>query len=195
MAAVLELTKRVAWDFYAQMCSDDTCRAAYAQQCMVVVVEVKDLQTLQKYVEGRKKIGFYFSPLLHAARDGAGGMPLSDATKQYIKDSLARCSSTDRRPTTVYVVVSIMEPPRQCTLALPDVDRMWADMQQPPTGVTLVPYLPGMGSEVQSLNHHICAACGKADSRKLCGKCMGVRYCSRECQLSHLKAHKRQCKP
>jgi hypothetical protein len=41
----------------------------------------------------------------------------------------------------------------------------------------------------------VCAACGKKDGApKLCSGCRLVRYCGRECQLAHRKAHKKLCK-
>ena len=40
-----------------------------------------------------------------------------------------------------------------------------------------------------------CAACGKGgDSLKSCGACKLVKYCSRECQISHRPMHKKECK-
>jgi len=41
----------------------------------------------------------------------------------------------------------------------------------------------------------ICAACGKeGDSLKACTACKMVKYCNRECQISHRKQHKKECK-
>ncbi|EFC42523.1 predicted protein [Naegleria gruberi] len=39
-----------------------------------------------------------------------------------------------------------------------------------------------------------CACCGKPNSKKKCGACQAVVYCSKECQASHWKVHKTQCK-
>ena len=41
-----------------------------------------------------------------------------------------------------------------------------------------------------------CAACGKegGDSLKACTACHMVKYCNRDCQISHRKQHKRACK-
>ena len=40
-----------------------------------------------------------------------------------------------------------------------------------------------------------CAACGKeGDSLKSCTACHMVKYCNRECQISHRKQHKKACK-
>eukprot|EP00956_Cyclotella_meneghiniana_P028060 scaffold64434_cov52-Cyclotella_meneghiniana.AAC.10 len=40
-----------------------------------------------------------------------------------------------------------------------------------------------------------CAACGKADiSLKACKSCMTVKYCGRECQISHWSRHKKACR-
>ena len=38
-----------------------------------------------------------------------------------------------------------------------------------------------------------CKICGKVDSRKKCGKCMKVVYCSRECQIKDWRKHKASC--
>ena len=38
-----------------------------------------------------------------------------------------------------------------------------------------------------------CKVCGKVDSRKKCGKCMNVVYCSRECQVKDWREHKTSC--
>mmetsp|Transcript_27370 Transcript_27370/g.44552 ORF Transcript_27370/g.44552 Transcript_27370/m.44552 type:complete len:1085 (-) Transcript_27370:89-3343(-) len=41
-----------------------------------------------------------------------------------------------------------------------------------------------------------CAGCGKSNvKRQQCSKCRGVSYCGRECQISHWKTHKVQCRP
>ena len=41
-----------------------------------------------------------------------------------------------------------------------------------------------------------CAACGKegGDSLKACTACHMVKYCNRDCQLSHRPQHKKECK-
>jgi len=40
-----------------------------------------------------------------------------------------------------------------------------------------------------------CAACGKAgDNLKACTACKSVKYCNRDCQISHRPQHKRACK-
>ena len=41
-----------------------------------------------------------------------------------------------------------------------------------------------------------CAACGKegGDSLKACTACFVVKYCNRDCQISHRKQHKKECK-
>ena len=45
-----------------------------------------------------------------------------------------------------------------------------------------------------------CAKCGKTEdtnsgvSLRKCGRCKGVKYCSRDCQASHWKEHKKTCK-
>ena len=41
-----------------------------------------------------------------------------------------------------------------------------------------------------------CAACGKegGDSLKACTACKMVKYCNRDCQISHRKQHKKECK-
>ena len=41
----------------------------------------------------------------------------------------------------------------------------------------------------------ICANCSKENAANICGGCRKVHYCSRDCQLSHFKQHKFQCKP
>jgi len=40
-----------------------------------------------------------------------------------------------------------------------------------------------------------CAACGKeGDDLKACTACHMVKYCNRDCQISHRKQHKKECK-
>lgn len=42
--------------------------------------------------------------------------------------------------------------------------------------------------------HMGCKTCGKTDSQLMrCGKCGVVRYCSKECQASDWKMHKKAC--
>jgi len=41
----------------------------------------------------------------------------------------------------------------------------------------------------------ICAACGKAgDNLKICTACKLVKYCNRDCQISHRSKHKKECR-
>jgi len=41
----------------------------------------------------------------------------------------------------------------------------------------------------------ICAACGKSgDNLKTCISCKQVKYCNRECQISHRPKHKKECR-
>ncbi|KAF0973354.1 hypothetical protein FDP41_008561 [Naegleria fowleri] len=46
----------------------------------------------------------------------------------------------------------------------------------------------------QASNVKCCAACGKPNATKRCGGCHSVVYCSKECQVSHWKTHKVDCK-
>jgi MYND finger len=43
--------------------------------------------------------------------------------------------------------------------------------------------------------HIHCAACGGSPTEKtnLCGGCMMVHYCSKECQQNHWTEHKKEC--
>lgn len=41
---------------------------------------------------------------------------------------------------------------------------------------------------------YCCANCGRPGLTKKCGKCLEARYCSEDCQKSHLDAHKAHCK-
>ena len=43
------------------------------------------------------------------------------------------------------------------------------------------------------LQSTLCAVCGTAGATKCCGRCKAVVYCSRKCQRSHWKAHKKEC--
>jgi hypothetical protein len=56
----------------------------------------------------------------------------------------------------------------------------------------------GHGREVNRQNRRVCANCGKhddPDSLVWCGGCGSVRYCSKECQVSHWRStHKKECK-
>lgn len=38
-----------------------------------------------------------------------------------------------------------------------------------------------------------CAHCQKSDASKICSRCRKVRYCGRECQISHWEKHKNEC--
>ena len=41
----------------------------------------------------------------------------------------------------------------------------------------------------------VCAACGKSsDNLKACTACHLVKYCNRECQISHWPKHKKFCR-
>jgi len=45
------------------------------------------------------------------------------------------------------------------------------------------------------INMTTCANCGKcSDNLKTCTACKMVKYCNRECQLSHRSTHKRECR-
>lgn len=48
--------------------------------------------------------------------------------------------------------------------------------------------------QTNSINNNTCMKCKKANSSSLCARCKNVKYCSRECQTSHWKAHKPFCK-
>ena len=53
------------------------------------------------------------------------------------------------------------------------------------------------GSEdasVDALKFHMCASCHTPHAKQLCSRCKTVRYCCRDCQVSHWKAHKAHCK-
>lgn len=39
----------------------------------------------------------------------------------------------------------------------------------------------------------ICASCGSRDASWRCGACKMVNYCSKQCQKSHFKQHKKDC--
>ena len=41
---------------------------------------------------------------------------------------------------------------------------------------------------------HVCAECGYAGTRYVCGRCGDARYCSAACQRRHWKAHASLCK-
>jgi len=45
-------------------------------------------------------------------------------------------------------------------------------------------------------NLSVCANCGKEDNNNLksCTACKSVKYCNRECQISHRSQHKKECK-
>ena len=40
---------------------------------------------------------------------------------------------------------------------------------------------------------NVCCVCKKSGGTKSCGKCKSTRYCSRECQKEHFRAHKVYC--
>ncbi|KAL6072635.1 ubiquitin-specific protease [Balamuthia mandrillaris] len=41
-----------------------------------------------------------------------------------------------------------------------------------------------------------CAMCGRSNATKLCSRCKAVRYCGRDCQLSHWQGgHRQECAP
>jgi len=49
---------------------------------------------------------------------------------------------------------------------------------------------------MESTTIDICAACGKEGGHNLkaCTACFMVKYCNRDCQISHRKQHKKECK-
>jgi len=52
-----------------------------------------------------------------------------------------------------------------------------------------------MSSVVGDSNLSVCAACGKSgDHLKSCTACHLVKYCNRECQISHRPKHKKECR-
>ena len=41
----------------------------------------------------------------------------------------------------------------------------------------------------------VCASCGKGgDNLKTCTACKSVKYCNRDCQISHRPQHKKECR-
>lgn len=53
--------------------------------------------------------------------------------------------------------------------------------------------MPSSNTDADTLT--ICAACGKeGDSLKSCTACNLVKYCNRDCQISHRTKHKKECK-
>lgn len=47
---------------------------------------------------------------------------------------------------------------------------------------------------MDKLSNARCSACGKKQTKTYCcSKCKGIRYCGRECQLAHIKQHKKRC--
>ena len=49
-------------------------------------------------------------------------------------------------------------------------------------------------SGARNISGKTCAACGASRASKVCTRCKETRYCSRECQAAHWKAHKVGCK-
>jgi MYND finger len=47
--------------------------------------------------------------------------------------------------------------------------------------------------KLQQDTNKACGQCGAENSRKTCGGCRGVRYCSSECQRTHWKIHRQEC--
>jgi hypothetical protein len=45
-----------------------------------------------------------------------------------------------------------------------------------------------------TLKAHMCASCHAPHAKQLCSRCKTVRYCGRDCQTGHWKAHKAHCK-
>ena len=40
-----------------------------------------------------------------------------------------------------------------------------------------------------------CAKCGVSGASAACSRCLGAKYCSKQCQASHWKEHKQSCTP
>ena len=52
-----------------------------------------------------------------------------------------------------------------------------------------------MSSATNDIISAVCAACGKSgDNLKACMACHLVKYCNRECQISHRPKHKKECR-
>ena len=51
-----------------------------------------------------------------------------------------------------------------------------------------------VGSQPSTTSRDTCASCGAA-AALLCSRCTQVKYCSRECQRAHWKAHRPACAP
>ena len=47
--------------------------------------------------------------------------------------------------------------------------------------------------EEKSTKDKICVACQMNDAVKVCSRCHCTRYCSRDCQKTHWKCHKKYC--
>lgn len=68
--------------------------------------------------------------------------------------------------------------------------------RNPQNIATIQQNIMSMQGTIQRISNNICAspcAVCKAKSTKRCGKCQGPLYCSKECQLSHWKEHKKTC--
>lgn len=53
----------------------------------------------------------------------------------------------------------------------------------------------GKGSMNSAVTEEQCANCAKATGQlRSCGRCKAVKYCGRECQVSHFTVHKGACK-
>ncbi|KAL6061126.1 ubiquitin-specific protease [Balamuthia mandrillaris] len=52
------------------------------------------------------------------------------------------------------------------------------------------------GDDDSSSEEKQCAVCGRSNATKLCSRCKAVRYCGRDCQLSHWQGgHRQECAP
>ena len=50
------------------------------------------------------------------------------------------------------------------------------------------------GTDIALHDDKLCINCEKKFGSLKCSRCKLIRYCSRECQLSHFKEHKHDCK-